>query len=151
MLTQRYGNNIPLRITLATALTNRSVEVAVLRQQGRTVPFSFTTEGNNILGSILGKDQPNREDILSLRITLDRLTDRQQIIDVPNFVRLVSNSQKATLTATQQIVIITNGSTTQIMATEIPRKRKTTEVSPSGSLPTHEPMSPLATPDIILS
>lgn len=163
MIQQRYGNNIPLRITLALAtvpagspagLTDRKVEVSVLRRMGRTIPFAFTTDGNTLSGTIFGKDQPNREDVLSLRITLDRGTATQQIIDIPNVVRLVAQSQQATLSATQQIAITTNGSTTSIMATEQPRPRKSATVpavSSAGNTPTHETMAEGATPDITLT
>ena len=154
-IVQRYGNNIPLRISLppvlyasALNLTDRNVNVTVIRQQGRTVPFAFSVEGNTIVGTILGKDQPNREDMLSLRITLDRGTERQQIIDVPNVVRLVSSSQQATLTATQQIAVIINGTTTNIMAVEQPRK---VSASCAGRTNTHETMAEGARPDITLT
>lgn len=153
MIQQRYGNNIPLRITLATALTGRSVEVSVLRQQGRIVPFSFTTEGSTITGTIFGKDQPNRPDVLSLRITLDRGTERQQVLDIPNIVRLVADSRQSTLTSTQMIAIITNSITTTTMAVEQPRPRiaSVPAVSPAGKAPTHEPMAEGAHPDVVLS
>lgn len=130
MIQQRFGNNIPLRITLATALTDRSVEVSVMRQQGRTVPFAFTTEGNTIIGTILGKDQPNRDDVLSLRITLDRGSATQQIIDIPNVVRLVSSSQQATLTATQQIVITTDGNHSSLKLISQPQRAALRSGSP---------------------
>ena len=156
MIQQRYGNNIPLRITLSLpgGITDRHVEVSVLRRMGRTIPFAFTTDGNTLSGTIFGKDQPNREDMLSLRITLDRGTETQQIIDVPNVVALTSKTTYATMTATQVLLVQTDGnhSFVQIATQVIPRKKATVPAaSASGSLPTHETMAPTATPDITLT
>lgn len=161
MIQQRYGNNIPLRITLSPAtvpagspagLTDRKVEVSVLRRMGRTVPFAFSIEGNTLSGIIFGKDQPNREDVLSLRITLDRGTERQQIIDIPNVVALTGKTTYATMTATQLILINTDGNRSFIQIAEQPRQRKAPvpNASASGN-PTHESLAEGATPDVVLS
>lgn len=154
MIQQRYGNNIPLRINLSLSggITDRRVEISVLRRMGRTVPFSFTTEGNTLSGTIYGKDQPNREDMLSLRITLDKGTEAQQIIDIPNVVALTSKTTYATMTATQLILINTDGNRSFIQIAEQPRPRKTPVPAghPAGRTTTHEPRAEGATPDVIL-
>ena len=153
MIQQRYGNNIPMRITLSLpgGITDRQVEVSVLRRMGRTIPFAFTTDGNTLSGTIFGKDQPNREDMLSLRITLDRGTETQQIIDVPNVVVLTSKTTYATMTATQVLLVQTDGNRSFVQLAEQPRKspRPLRERTGEG-LPTHETMAPTATPDITL-
>lgn len=149
MIQQRYGNNIPMRITLSLpgGITDRHVEVSVLRRMGRTIPFAFTTEGNTLSGTIFGKDQPNREDMLSLRITLDRGTETQQIIDVPNVVALTSKTTYATMTATQVLLVQTDGNRAFVQLAEHPRQSKATP----GRATTHETMAEGATPDITLT
>lgn len=162
MIQQRYGNNIPLRISLApvtvpavspAGLTDRHVEVSVLRRMGRTVPFAFTIEGNTILGTIFGKDQPHRDDVLSLRITLDRGTEQQHIIDIPNVVALTSSTSSATMTATQIIHIQTDGNRSFVQTAEQPRPRKTPVPAghPAGNNPTHEQIAQGAKPDVTLT
>lgn len=153
MIQQRFGNNIPMRITLSLpgGITDRHVEVSVLRRMGRTIPFAFTTEGNTLSGTIFGKDQPNREDTLSLRITLDRGTETQQIIDVPNVVVLTSKTTSATMTASQIILVQTDGNHSFVqLATHIVLRKGTHPVV-TGRANTHEPMAEDARPDVVLS
>lgn len=156
MIQQRYGNNIPLRISIATQvpLAERKVAVSIMRRNGRTVPFAYTIEGNTIVGVIFGKDQPHREDVLSVRIQLDLKTERQQIIDIPNVVCLMSKTTYATMGTTQMVFITTDGSRSNVQLTEQPRK-KVAPVRPvarmAATTPSHERMSNSATPDITLS
>lgn len=158
MIQQRYGNNIPLRIAIATQvpLIERKVEVSVIRKLGRKLPFTFSVEDNTILGIIYGKDMPNREDILSIRITMDAGTERQQIIDVPNAIALVSKTTYATMTATQMVSISTDGYRSNVHIVEQPRKKMATRtlvrtIVKASQNPSHESMAKAATPDIILS
>ena len=151
MIQQRYGNNIPLCIVTATSLPlqERKVAVRVIRRMGRKVPFSFDIDSGIITGTIFGKDQPNREDVLSISIILDEGTETQQIIDIPDVVALTSKTSADTMTPTQMIFIQTNGNRSIIQLLEQPRKKPK---SPSASkTATHEQMAETATPDVTLS
>ena len=160
MIQQRFGNNIPIRIILSVpgGMAGRKADVTVFRKNGRVLAFSYGQHDNLLYGIIFGMDMPKREDVLSFRVIIDKDTERQQIIDIPDVVRLVSSSQQATLVGQQAIVITTDGHYSRIFASEPPRtphERSTPHPQPSTlnaqRLNTHETMAPGATPDVTLS
>lgn len=161
MIKQRYGNNINLHITVDPSamaggkLEGREIVAKVRCQFGKRLPFDYTVDGNTIKGTLLGMNQPTRPDVLSIELHLDKGTPTQQVINISNVIRLVSDSSEANIALSQTAVITTYGNCFTSSVIDTPKAAPTTRrvkyVPATAATVSGSSAVGVPTPDVILS